>query len=758
MTDEETVSLFAALLSVPLPATHPALPYSPQKQKEKTLDALVQWLQNAAQHQPVRVEFEDLHWADPSTLEFLALLIDAVPTARMFLLLTFRPEFTPPWPGQAHMFSLQLNRLPQQQIAAMVERVAGKPLPEEVVQQLLAKSDGVPLYIEEMTKNLVESGLLTEVDGQWTTTGPLPELAIPSSLQDSFAARLDRLAPVREIAQIGAVLGREFPYDLLHAVSQMDDAKLQDGLNQLSQADILFQRGVPPDATYTFKHALLQDAAYTSLLKSQRQQFHAQTAAVFEAQYPETKETQPELLAHHYTEGRLAEQAIPYWQDAGQRAVQRSANVEAINHLTKGLELVQTLPDIPERAQQELTLQIALGPALITIKGWGAPEAESAYTRALTLCREVGDTPQLFAVLLGLQEICAVQGKLTTARELAEQCLSLAQRVQDLTFLLEAYHTLGYTLLYLGELASAQEHWKQSLALYDPQRHRALAFLYGGDDPGVCCFAHEAWALWFLGYPDQAVQSSQKALTLARDELAHPFSLALALDLGALLHQSRRERQATQELAEAAMTLSTDQGFALWLTQATMLQGWALAEQGQGEEGIAQMRRGLTAESAAGSVMFRPVFLALLAEVHGQVGQAEEGLSVLAEALAEVDRTEGRLYEAEVYRLRGELMLQQSRVNLGQVPDKSEVPNTQPPTPNPQSEAEACFHKALDVARHQEAKSLELRTATSLARLWQRQGKTTEARDLLAPVYEWFTEGFDTADLRDAKALLEELS
>ena len=320
MTDEESVALFAMLLSIPLPDSHPPLQYSPQKQKEKTLQALVTWLHKAAEQQTVRLEFEDLHWADPSTLELLGLLIDQAPTSRMLVLLTFRPEFTPPWPAQAHTLQMYLNRLPQQEIAAMVERVAGKALPEEVVQQLLAKSDGVPLYIEEMTKNLLESGLLTEADGRYELTGPLPDMAIPSSLQDSFAARLDRLAPVRELAQIGAVLGRNFTYDLIHAVSRMDDPKLQDGLGQLSAADILFQRGVPPDAVYTFKHALLQDAAYQSLLKSQRQQFHARTATVLEQQFPETKDMQSELLAHHYTEASLAEQAIPYWQKAGRQA------------------------------------------------------------------------------------------------------------------------------------------------------------------------------------------------------------------------------------------------------------------------------------------------------------------------------------------------------------------------------------------------------------------------------------------------------
>ena len=458
LADPVTVALLATLLSIPLPDDHPPLQLSPPKQKEKTLQALLQWLQNTAQQQPVRLEFEDLHWADASTLELLGLLIEQAPNARMLLLLTFRPEFTPPWPGHAHMLALQLNRLPQQDIAAMVERVAGKGLPDEVVQQLLSKSDGVPLYIEEMTKNLVESGLLTEMAGHYELTGPLPDMAIPSSLQDSFAARLDRLAPVREIAQIGAVLGREFTYELIQAVSQMDDPKLQDDLHQLSAAEILFQRGVPPNATYTFKHALLQDAAYASFLKSRRQQVHAQTAQVLEKQYVEIVETQPELVAHHYTEASLAEQAVPYWQQAGQRAVQRSANAEAIAHLTKALALLPTVADLSTRLRQELGLQTLLGPVLMASQGFTAPEVEHAYTRAQELCQQLGESTQLFSVLRGLAGVYVMRAEMAPAHELAEQCLILAQQADRQASVLWAHYLYGTTSFFLGEFVRARTH------------------------------------------------------------------------------------------------------------------------------------------------------------------------------------------------------------------------------------------------------------------------------------------------------------
>ncbi len=658
----------------------------------------------------------------------------------MLVLVTFRPEFTPPWPGQAHMLSLQLTRLAQHQITAMVERVAGKALPDEVVQQLLANSDGVPLYIEEMTKNLLESGLLTETDEQYELTGPLPEMAISSSLQDSFAARLDRRAPVRELAQIGAVLGRDFTYDLIRAMSQMADPKLQDGLGQLSAAEILFQRGVPPDANYTFKHALLQDAAYESLLKSQPKQFHAQTAKVLEQQLPETKETHPELVAHHYTEASLAEQAIPYWQQAGERAMQRSANQEAIGHLTQGLAVLQTLPDTPERSQRELTLQITLGAPLIATKGYAAAEVGEVYRRARELCGQLGDSPQLFPVLNGLWAFYFIGAQLQTARELAEQLLSLAYDAPD-SALVETHWALGCTLHVLGELQSSRTHLEQSLALYDFEQHRALALVYG-HDPAMSSLALGSFGLWLLGYPDQAVQRSDEAVALAR-KLAHPYSLSFTLHWAAFDHLVRGEVQATQERVEEVLALSREQEFPLFLAMGTCCWGWVLAARGQMDAGMIQIPQGLSALQATGTELFRPDYHSFLAEAHQKAGQTEAGLSAAAEALTAADRTGERWYEAELYRLKGELTLKKLQVES----HRSQV----------EEEAEECFQQAIEIAQKQEAKSWELRATMSLARLWQQQGKKEEANDLLAPVYAWFTEGFDTKDLLEAETLLKEL-
>jgi predicted ATPase len=616
----------------------------------------------------------------------------------------------------------------------VIHQVAhGKALPPEVVEQIVAKTDGVPLFVEELTKMVLESGLLQERKERYELTGPLPPLAIPATLHDSLMARLDRLVTVKSLAQLGATLGREFSYELLQAVAPWDEATLRRGLQQLVEAELLYQRGLPPQATYLFKHALIQDAAYQSLLRSTRQQYHQRIAQVLEAQFSEAVETQPELLAHHYTEAGLAAQAVGYWQRAGERSNARFAYVEAVAHCSKGLEVLQSLPDTPERTQHELLLQTALGPALMATRGYTTPEVEAAYSRALELCRQVGETPQLFVTLMGLWQFYLVRAQHQTARELGERLLSLAQNAGDPALLVQAHRALGEVFQNLGELVLAQEHLAQGSALYDPQHHRSHAVL---NDPGVFCLSFASWVLWWLGYPEQAIQRSQAALTLAR-EMSHPPTLAAVLFFAAMHHQARREWQLAQERAEAAIALAREQGLLHWVAYGIIVCGWALAVQGQWEEGIAQIQQGLIAQKTVGAQIGRPAFLSLLTEAHAAAGQVEAGLGVLAEALALVDYTGERYWEAEIYRLKGEILLQQA------VPDASQ--------------AEACFHQALAVARRQLAKSWELRAAIRLARLWQQQGKRAAARDLLEPIYGWFTEGFDTADLQEARALLEEL-
>ena len=693
------------------------------------------WLLAEAAQQPVLAIWEDLHWADPSTLELLALLLDQVPTGRLLLVLTCRPEFRPPWPLRSSMTQLTLTRLTHQQVAEMVVRVTdGKPLPAEVLRQIVAKTDGIPLFVEELVKTILEAGLVREEAKGYVLTGPLPPLAIPITLQDALMARLDRLAPVKAVAQLGAVLGREFSYALLRAVAPVEEAMLQHGLAQLVEAELLYPRGRPPQATYLFKHALVQDAAYHSLLRSTRQQYHQRIAQVLEAQFPDVCETQPELLAHHYTEAGLIEPAIGYWQRAGQQASERSANLEAISHFTTGIELLKTLPETPEHTQHALTLHSALGAALQMAKGIAAPEVEHAYTQAYALCQQVGETPQLVPVLFGLYRFYGARSQWHTARELGERLLRLAQLAQDPALAVIAHYALGLVWFCLGALPAAHQHLEEGIARYTPDQRRAPVFRMG-QDPGVTCRVYAAGVLWLLGYPDQARARVHEALALAH-ELAHAYSLAFARYWVAYVSQFCRDVQAVHEQAAACVTLSTDQGFPFWVAFGTIMRGWALAMLGQGEEGLAQVRQGIAAQRAAGGVLWVSYSYTLLAEVSVHLGRTEDGLQALAEAHTMVEQYEDHWWEAEIYRLRGVVLLRQ--------------PGT------PQAEAEAWLRRALDVARHQQAKSLELRATMSLARLWQ-QGKRTEAYELLAPIYGWFTEGFDTADLQEAKALLDAL-
>jgi predicted ATPase len=734
---KEVVPLLATLLAVPVPERYPPLTLSPQRQKHKTQEALVAWLLAETVQQPVLAVWEDLHWADPSTLELLGLLLAQVPMARLLLVLTARPEFRPPWALRAHLNQLTLTRLGRQQVEEMVLRVTGgKPLPAEVVQQIVIKTDGIPLFVEELVKTVLESGLVQEEADRYILTGPLPPLAIPATLQDALMARLDRLTAVKEVAQLGAVLGREFSYALLRAVAPLEEPTLQQSVAQLVEAELLYQRGYPPQAAYIFKHTLVQDAAYQSLLRSTRQQYHQRIAQILETQFPDTAETQPELLAHHYTEAGLAEQAIPYWQQAGQQASDRSAYLEAISHCTTGIELLKTLPERPERTQQALTLHIALGAALLVTKGYAAPDVEYAYTRARALCQQMGETPQLVPVLFGLWRFYDTRPQLHTARELGETLLRLAQHAYDPALSFVAHYTLGLTWLHLGALPTAHQHLEEAIARYTSDQRHASVFRIG-HDLGVSCRAIATATLWDLGYPAQALARLHEALTLAHG-LSHPYSLAYAWCMAALCSHLRRDLSAVHEHAEAAIALSTEQGFPQWVAWGTILRGWALAMQDQGEAGLAQVRQGITSYRATGAALLVPYYCTVLADVCAYLGHTEDGLQALAEAHTLVEQHEECWWEAEVYRLRGILLLRQ--------------PGTPP------QEAETWLRRALDVACRQQAKSLELRAAMSLARLWQQQGKQAEAHELLAPIYGWFTEGFDTADLQEAKALLEALA
>jgi class 3 adenylate cyclase/predicted ATPase len=734
---EASVPLMAALLSLPLPENlYPPLTLTPRRQRQQTLETIVALLVEQAAHHPLLFILEDLHWTDPTTLEFLDLLIDRMPTAALCMVLSYRPTFQPTWRHRAYLTAVTVNRLRDAQIEQIVERfTAGTRLPPALLQEIVDKAEGVPLYAEEIIKAVLETGFLTQVNGQYQLVRSLSSFAIPPTLQDSLMARLDRLVTAKGVAQLGAVIGRQFTYELLQAVSSLDKSTLQRELERLVEAELVYQRGFPLQATYTFKHTLIRDAAYESLLKSTRQQYHQRIAQVLKEQFAETTEAQPEVLAHHYTEAGLNEQAIACWQQAGQHALDHSAYVEAIAHLTRGLEVLQTLPNTSEHRQQELTLRVALGAALLATKGHAASEVKDVYDRARELCRQVGETPHLFPVLFGLWRFYFGRAEWPSTHELGAQLLALAQHLQKPVVLVAAHYALGTTLLYLGQVVPARLHLEQGSVLYDPQQHGSSPI---AQEAGASCLSWVAMALWTLGYPDQALEKGYEALGQAHN-LSQPFSLARALLIVALLHHSRRETQAAQEKAEAAMALCTQQGFTFYLAMWTILQGWALSEQGRGEEGIAQIRQGLADWESTGARMNRPYFLALLAEAYGKAGCTEEGLRILAESLALVERTGERRWEADIYRLKGELLLQAN-------------------TSQERLEGEAHLRQAIDIARHQQAKSLELRATVRLCRLWQQEGKIDAAYQLLIALYGWFTEGFDTVELKESKLLLQTLT
>ena len=721
----QAVPVITSLLSIPIEDAerYPPLALTPQQQKEKTSEVILAWLAKEAERQPLLSVWEDLHWLDPSSLEFLRLHLAQAASGRILIVLTFRPEFQPPWEMVDYLSRITLGRLDQEQTTKMVEQVLGEThVPADMVKQVVAKTDGVPLFVEELTKMVLES--------IGTNGDTASSIAIPSTLQDSLMARLDRLGTAKEIAQLGATVGRGFQYELLQEVASVDEPTLQQELGRLGEAGVLTQH----DQQYTFRQTLVQDAAYQSLLKRTRQDYHGKIALTLEEQFPDTVETQPELVAHHYTEAGQTNEAVTYWQRAGQRAIQGSANIEAIRHLTKGLALLETLPDTPERAQTELGLQVNIGIPLRATQGFTSPELERAYNRARELCQQVGETPQLFPVLRGIGVFYNVRAAFQDAYEVNQQLLQLAQSLNDEALILEAHLSLGITYFYRGELAAAHDAFQQGIDLYDREQHHALAFQYG-DDPGVVCMAYDAWILQLLGYPEWAYQRSCEAIVLGQ-EVEHPFSLALAYNFAARLHQIRGEGDLAREQAEATIQLSTEQGFAHWAATGEILLGWALAGQGNSESGLQRMHTGLTGWQSTGAAVALPHFFALQAEGYVNDGDLAKGLARIDEALTVVEKNGERYYEAELYRMKGEWAQQQSR----------------------SADTEECFLKAIEIAQEQQAKFWELRATTSLGRLWQNQGRGAEARARLQDIYDWFSEGGGTPDMKDARALLSALS
>lgn len=732
----ETVSLFAALLSLPVPPErYEPLALSPERQRQQVFELLVALILEQASQKPVLFILEDLHWIDPSTLELIELLMEQAPVSSLMLLLTCRPTFEPPWGWRSHLTPIALHSLSRLHVEQMVDHVTGgHVLPSLLVEQLIEKTDGVPLFIEEMTKAVLESAEARPVSEQEDAVSVSEVVTIPSTLQDSLMARLDRLGTAKGIAQVGSVIGRQFSYSLLQALVDLNEPDLQAKLRRLVEVELVYQTGLPPQSTYLFKHALIQDAAYHSLLKRRRQHVHERIVEVLQTRFAGTAESQPELLAHHYMEAGLAEEAIPYWLRAGQQASQRSAYAEAIAHFHKGLDTLSTLSDIEARAHLELQFQLVIGDALAVTRGYAAPEVRQAYARALVLCEQLPASTQLSDATMGLWRFYSVSAELQTAYRVSKQLLSQAEQLQNPLYLMQAHFMVGQPQLFMGDFVSARFHLEQSISYRPAQSTDNWANTMGIQ---VGCLTHLSVVLWHLGYAHQALIRAEEALDIAK-ELNHPFTIAFAQTIVAMLHQLRRELPVTQAKANTTVLISREQGFPFWLSGGMILEGWALAIQGQHETGLAQLLQGLDYYQQTGAQLLARYYIALLVESYWQSGQLGDALRTLEDALMIVDKTEERCWEAELHRLKGVLLLKTSIDHV--------------------AEAESCFQHALSLAQHQQAKSYELRTTTNLAELWYQQGKAEAARQLLANIYNKFTEGFDTADLQEAKALLETLS
>ena len=722
----EAAPLIAELLSIPTEGRYPPLELTPQRRREKTLQALMSQLEGVA-GQPTVMVFEDVHWIDATSLELLSLAIDRAPKLPLLLLVTFRPEFAPPWLGQPHVTQINLDRLPRERSAQLIaDLTRGKALPEATVDQIIERTDGIPLFIEELTKVLVERGGASS-----------PAREIPATLRDMLTARLDRMGEAKEVAQIASVIGNEFSAGLLRDVAPIAEERLKTELEKLVEAELLFEQGDSPSRSYQFKHALIQDAAYQSLVRSSRQHYHRKIANTLKERFPDVAETQPEILAHHYASADMREAAIPFLMAAAEKTMRRSANPEAIAHLTKAQELLNALPEGPERLQQELGLQLAIGTPLIATKGFASPEVGKAYGRAREICELAGQAPQLFPVRWGLWVFYTARAEHRTAQQLAEQCRAMGDAANDQDLLMLAHHAAGVTLSALGQHAGALEELNKAIAIHDPERHASTAFAYG-QDSGVACRCQAAFSLWFLGYPDQASRLNEEAVALA-ERLNHPYSLAAGLIFSAWVDQLRGDSAAAQTHAEKAIAISMQHDFVFWLLTGMILRGWALTARNQVEEGLALMLQALAGYEQTGAGILRPYYLALLADVYLRIGKETEALQRLDEAEAAVQANEERWWEAELYRLKGELTLKHPR--------------------SPQSDSErtteAFFEKARRVSSDQGAKSLELRAAISLARLWMKQGKIPEAKRILGETHGWFREEFELNDLQEAKALLD---
>jgi class 3 adenylate cyclase/tetratricopeptide (TPR) repeat protein len=731
------VRFVASILSIPDEARYGVLPMTPQKHKDETQRTLIDLTEMAARQQPSVMLFEDVHWADPTTLEVLDLLIDRVKAVPLLVVLTHRPEFQSRWSEQGHVGALNLSKLTRAQGSAIVSALAGgKALPAVLLEQILTRTDGVPLFVEELTKSILELGGLKDAGDHYEYGDPAHLVTIPATLRDSLMARLDRFMPVKEIAQIGAAIGRAFSYELIAAVAPMSQIQLEDALAQLTESGLAFRRGTPPDAIYTFKHALVQDAAYDSLLKRSRQTLHGKIARVLEERFPNVMVNEPEVLAHHLTAAGLAENAIPLWQAGGDLALKRMALTEAISHLNRGLELISTLPPSSQRDASELELRTRLGTAWIALKSWASPEVWTSLHPALSLAKSLQRNDALVPILWGLFANVLTQGRIAEALQWTQEMLDIAEATGDGDLLITGHASACDCRFFMGDFGKAVEHTDKVLDLYNPEAHGHLADILN-HDPKTFVGVFGSYSIWILGYPDRALRLNNEKDAHARRR-GHPFDLGVALTMGAHEFDHRSEYEDLRKRAEECERLGRENSLPfLSTTLAPLSYGLGLILKAKPAEGIAPLKAGLAFWDAAGGKVRCPLMNAFLAEGMALTGDLDNALDLLDEQVAQVEHPglEERGHYAEILRLKGWILWL-----------KGELEG-----------AERNFLASLVWARRQQAKSWELRTSISLARLWQSLGKRQDAYELLAPVYTWFTEGFDTKDLQDAQSLLAEL-
>jgi predicted ATPase/class 3 adenylate cyclase len=736
---DRVVAPLANLLSLPLNDRYHVPEMSPQKRKEMTLAALLAQFGGLAARQAVFVIFDDVHWADPTSLELLTLTLEQVQRLPVLLLITARPEFTPPWPGHAHMTTVSLTRLNRNDGAALIGRVTGgKTLPKEVMNQILARTDGVPLFVEELTKSVLETGLLKERDDHYVLSHPLPSMAIPTTLHASLMARLDRLAPVREVAQIGSVVGREFSYELLSTVAGLPKEALEEALAQLVRSELVFCRGQLPQAVYTFKHALVRDAAYSGLLRSRRAALHATIADAFEQRFPEIVEAQPETLAHHLTEAGLFEKAEAYWLQAGKKAAVRSANLEAIAHLERGIEALGHLPDGRRKDRLELNFQFALGTCLIATQGPASNKAMATFSRARELCERLGGPPEQLQVMFWLTTASVIRGELPLAQEMIAALLQLTEARGDRPTLLNVMRGQAMIRLFMGHASAARELLERAVEAFNASsEEERLAARAAGQDAGVADLALMSWSLWLLGHADTAITRLVAAIQRA-DAIDHPHSQAYACYYASVLHALRGEFLTAQGYAERCLTLSEEHGFRQWRGLAHAIRGICVSLLDPSSGALEEIRAALDEYCSAGYQLGITALYVLLCPALLSSHKYEAALEMIEQGLATVNRNSERIFEAELYRLKARALLVHG-------------------APEARIEAQSLLDQALTTARSQRAKALELRATKDLAALWIDQGRRQEALDFLAPIYAWFTEGFDTQDLKVAKALLDQL-